>query len=73
MREWLGKPLLVVAAILLVMGVFVLWWFGLGPPRAGAADRSASGHHKGDSSRSGTATSHQRQIQQAIDELEKGP
>jgi hypothetical protein len=73
MREWLGKPLLMLAAILMVMGAFVLWWFGLGPARAGAADRSTSGYHKGDSSRLRTAASHQQQIQQAINELEKGP
>lgn len=60
MRDWLGKPLLIVAAILLVLGGISIYWLKAGPSPAGADVQTAT-----------TNTYHQ-QVQQAIEDCENG-
>ncbi len=58
MRDWLGKPLLIVAVILLALVIFSVWYLWPGPAAAGAADNFA--------------TPHQRQVQELIRQIERG-
>lgn len=54
MHEWLGKPLLILAAIVVVLGGLSLCWLNYLPSQARAAGAQAQ---------SGTA--HQKQVDQA--------
>jgi len=58
MRDWLGKPMLIVALILMVLAAFSMWYVWPGPRRAGAADEFR--------------TPHQRQAAELIRQIERG-
>ena len=58
MRDWLGKPLLLVAIILVVLTAFSVWYVLSGPRSAGAADDFS--------------TPHQRQVDDLIRQIERG-
>ena len=58
MRHWLGKPMLILAVILLVLAIFSAWYVWPGPRPAGAAERFA--------------TPQQRQVDRLIREIERG-
>ena len=57
MRDWLGKPMLIIAVILLVLAAFSIWYVRPGPSRAGAADEFR--------------TPHQRQAEELIRRMER--
>jgi hypothetical protein len=59
MRDWLLKPLLIVLAIVVVLGVVSLWWLSAGPSRAGAADRAAP-------------SAYQQRLERVLRDLEDG-
>jgi len=40
MRDWLGKPLLLLVVVMLILGAVSLYWLQSSPAPAGAADRS---------------------------------
>ena len=58
MRDWLGKPLLIVAVILLVLAVFSVWYVWSGPAAAVAAEEFN--------------TPHQRQVDEMVRQIERG-
>jgi len=58
MRDWLGKPLLIVVGIVLVLLVFSAWYVWSGPRAALGAE--------------GFSTPHQRQVDQMIRQIERG-
>ena len=60
MRYWLGKPLLMLAGILLVLGGVSVYWLRAGPSPAGANDKSSA------------RTTYHRQVERVMDDLEKG-
>ena len=60
MRDWLGKPLLMLAVILLVLGGISVYWLKSGPSLAGADDNPSAG------------TAYHRQLEQLMDDVENG-
>ena len=60
MRYWLGKPLLMLAVIMLVLGGISAYWLRSGPSQAGADDNQTA------------RTAHHRQVDQIIDDMENG-
>lgn len=59
MRYWLGRPLLMLAGIMLVLGGISAYWLRSGPSPAGADDNQAS-------------SSYRRQVDKIIDDMENG-
>ncbi|MCK4626715.1 MAG: hypothetical protein KAV00_15485 [Phycisphaerae bacterium] len=59
MRYWLGKPLLMLAVIMLVLGGISAYWLKTGPSPAGAKDDQ-------------TRTAYHRQVEKVIDDMENG-
>ena len=60
MRDWLGKPLLLLAVIILVLGAISLWWLNSGPSPAGAYDKKMP------------TNTHHRKVQKVMDDVENG-
>ena len=65
MRDWLGKPLLFLLAVILVLGGISLWWVFHNPSSAGAAVSARAAE-------ASPATSHHKQIFQTMREVETG-
>ena len=59
MRYWLGKPLLMLAVIMLVLGGISVYWLKSGPSPARADDNQAR-------------TAYHRQVEQVMDDIENG-
>ena len=59
MRYWLGKPLLMLAGIMLVLGGVSAYWLKSGPSPAGADDNQAR-------------TAYHRQVDKIINDMENG-
>ena len=59
MRYWLGKPLLMLAGIMLVLGGISAYWLRTGPSSAGADDNQAH-------------SAYRRQVDKIIDDMENG-
>ena len=59
MRYWLGRPLLMLAVIMLVLGGISAYWLRSGPSEAGANDNQAR-------------TAYRRQVEQVINDMENG-
>jgi len=60
MRDWMGKPLLLLAVIIVVLGAISAYWLHQGPRPAGADDEPGA-----------RATQHQQRIMQAMRQAEK--
>ncbi len=60
MRYWLGRPLLMLAGILLLLGGISVYWLKSGPSPAGADDNSSA------------RTAYHRQVERVMDDVEKG-
>ncbi|MDY7011125.1 MAG: hypothetical protein SVV80_10295 [Planctomycetota bacterium] len=60
MRYWLGRPLLILAVILLVLGGISVYWLKSGPAAAGADDNPSGG-----------AAYYQR-LERVMDDVENG-
>jgi len=58
MRYWLGKPLLIVLAIVVCLAVFSVWYVWPGPSPAGADN--------------GFSTPQQREVERLIRQIERG-
>ncbi len=60
MRYWLGRPLLMLAVIMLVLGAISVYWLRSGPSPASANDDQSA------------RTAHYRQVERTIDDMENG-
>lgn len=59
MRDWLGKPLMILAAILLLLAALSAYWLLSGPSPAAGQDRLAG-------------PPHQRQVDRLVEQIESG-
>ncbi len=60
MRYWLGRPLLMLAGIILVLGGISAYWLRSGPSVAEANDNQSA------------RTAYHRQVDKIIDDMENG-